>query len=188
MVKIVSIKGNMADVLFEPLTAGYTAEKHLEQQGWSINSGVGPDITVANIEVKTRKSKSTSAHTIGSMSIDKIFNSSYYSSNICKKFQKQYRIKYDGVTHHHINDKLFDFSSKEIQAEMEKSWKLNSEKIKEYVNCPTTYLPPMIKHPDAKWYWEKKSSRSYAARIPHAQMKKFEEMASVAKANSSLFE
>lgn len=188
--KIVSINtGNLKDKILIPgSTAGYQVQEHLEDRGWELNHGEGPDLISSGIEVKTRKKSSKSAHTIGSMTIENIVKSSYPDTNIFNKFQKQFRVVYDDYGQI-LNEKLFDFTDPIIQEEMSKSWELNKIELQEYLNKKTNQLPKYVKHKDATFIWEKKpASRSYAARLADGVQKKFESISSSNKARNQIFE
>lgn len=188
--KIVSINtGNLKDKILIPgSTAGYQVQEHLEDRGWDLNYGEGPDLESSGIEVKTRKKTSKSAHTIGSMTIENIVKSSYSNSNIFKKFQKQFRVVYDKYGQV-LNEKVFDFTDPSIQTEMASSWELNKEELRTHLNKETKQLPKYIKHEDAKFIWERKpNSRSYSARLPDGVQKKYESISNTNKTRSQLFD
>jgi hypothetical protein len=188
--KIVSINTkNLKNKILTPgSTAGYQVQEHLEEQGWKLNHGEGPDLKESGIEIKTRKKSSKSAHTIGSMTIENIVTSSYSDSNVSNKFQKQFRVVYDDYGQV-LNQKVFDFTDPYIQSEMSKSWELNKEELRKHLNTETKNLPKYIKHENAIFIWEKKKSgRSYSARLTNGVQQKFESISNTNKTRNELFD
>jgi len=188
--KIVSINtGNLKDKILTPgSTAGYQVQEHLEDCGWNLNHGAGPDLKASGIEIKTRKKSSKSAHTIGSMTIENIVTSSYADSNVFDKFQKQFRVVYDDYGQV-LNQKVFDFTDPHIQDEMSRSWELNKEELREHLDKDTKQLPKYVKHKDATFIWEKKKSgRSYSARLTNGVQQKFESISNTNKTRNELFD
>jgi len=93
--------------------AGRALEDLLEQWGWPINRGAGPDILVFGLEIKTRDEEAVSAQTITSMNIRDILDQDYDQSAVRAKFQQQLRILTCGGR---IRDaEVFDFSGDSVQ-------------------------------------------------------------------------
>lgn len=93
--------------------AGRALEDLLEQWGWPINRGQGPDILMFGLEVKTRDLGATSAQTVASMDIWDILNQIYDDSVVKQKFQQHLKIfTRSGV----IQDAgIFDFGGDSVQ-------------------------------------------------------------------------
>jgi hypothetical protein len=93
--------------------AGKFVENLLIAKGLPLQKGVGADLRLYGLEVKTRDLDSTSAQTIGTMHPDLIKNTAYTDSLIKEKFQQQYRVyTKDQII---VEDRIVDFSNPTIQ-------------------------------------------------------------------------
>lgn len=152
--------------------AGRAVETILENMGYPINRGAGPDILDYDLEIKTRKESATSAQSITSMTPTDIVNTPYYDSPVYRKFRQQYRIKTndnDVI----ISAKVYDFDQPQIQDLIEEAYEHARNIIKQ---DPTITYTPYSGH----WgYFEKtkKDSESLDFRLTNDQMKKLEAMA-----------
>lgn len=100
--------------------AGRAAEDLLEQLGFSINRGHGPDIIQLGVEVKTRDVDATSPQTIADMHPDDIMTTPYRQSHVFEKFQQQLRIyTRDDII---ISAEIYDFSMPAIQTLIEDAY------------------------------------------------------------------
>jgi homoserine dehydrogenase len=152
--------------------AGRALEKILESAGIKINRGAGPDILIWGIEVKTRKKSATSPQTIASMSPDDIISTSYYRSNVYKKFQQQLRIKTDD-NDVIIEADLYDFDQPQIQQLIAEAYEHGRKLISQNKN---------IKYTPYEGYWgyfeqTKPGSDCYDFRVSDSAMESLERMA-----------
>lgn len=100
-------------------TVGYWAEDKLKELGHVHNPGKGvdfPEFGTKGIECKTRNEKSTSAHTVGAMSLNELRKYPNWDSSPLKdKIQDQLRIKFDKENRVVTESRVVDFSDSEIQ-------------------------------------------------------------------------
>jgi len=160
---------------------GNWAQQELKNNGYELNTGKGPDSPSMGVEYKTRKLKSTSAHTIGSMTIQDIKNIEYEDSTVREKLLSQYRIHYDDDLGVVTDEGVYDFSDSDIQKKLKHAYELGRQKIingnrDEYIPCGT-------------WgqFEKTNNGKSYVFRIPNGAMKKLETMAKNSKTFNRLF-
>jgi hypothetical protein len=158
---------------------GEYIENILNSNGYPVNKGAGCDINISGVavEVKTRNIDSDAPHTVGSMTYEEICNTPYVQSNICKKFQQQYRVYFkDGEPGHIVKARVCNFTDECIQSQIKKSYEearkilvdnpmyAKSEPwttVKGFTNCPA--------------YFEKtKTGSSWAFRITDLAMRGYE--------------
>jgi hypothetical protein len=170
---------------------GTFVESILDSNGYLVNSGSGCDLNIGgvDVEVKTRNIDSEAAHTIGSMSAEDICNIPYEQSNICKKFQQQYRVYYkDGDPGIIVKAKMCQFTDDSIQSKLKKSYE---EARKIFVESGWIRATPYstIKGFDGcAGYFEKtKTGNSWTFRITHSAMKEFESIDANRKFANELF-
>jgi methyl coenzyme M reductase beta subunit len=149
---------------------GKWIEDQLENNGHIINRGAGVDLTEINVEVKSRKVSSNSAHTIGRMTTKDIINTPYDSSSIKNKIQTQYRVEYDDNCK--VNEsKIYDFSEEWIQELIKLSYESGRAEIAAGLtkNNTATHGVGIFQRDKDKDQWQ--------YRITNAGMKKIKTMA-----------
>lgn len=166
---------------------GAKVESVMEDLGYSLSKINEPDIKEFGVEVKTRSTKSKSAHTVASMSINNVLATSYKQSPIYNKFQTQFRVKHDQTFYEVTNAKIYDFTDSSIQQSIEKSYEAGREIFRSMKEKNIT-VPNYIRGEDCECYWERKIGDTYAFRIPDGVMKKFETISAVTKNFKNLFE
>lgn len=159
------IKGNEGNV-------GKWYEDHLQSKGFRINQGQGIDVPDLNLENKTRKRSSKSAHTTGTMTYDNIINSPYEKSSIREKLQQQNRMEYDDTFNVVTNESVYDFRDPEIQQKIKESYE-NAREILRKQGGPAPGT--VVGGPFGVFEW--RSGNTYAHRIPDAGMKQMKNMA-----------
>lgn len=95
--RVIKIKKGIQTGTFVPAkqhagNIGHWVESELKNNGFNINTGKGVDLPEENIEVKSRKDESNSAHTIGSMTKKDIESNAWNQSTLKPKCQRQYKI------------------------------------------------------------------------------------------------
>lgn len=159
---------------------GQWAEQELKSNGYNVSNSKGVDLPEENIEVKTRKLGSTSAHTIGNITIDSIKTQSWEESHLKEKCQSQYRIEYDNTASVVTESKIYDFTDPFIQEKFKEAYEAGQKLIM------SDYQGKYVRA--SKWgYFERKTDNSYEFRIPHAAMKKFKTASSNSKSFNTLF-
>jgi len=158
---------------------GCYVEEVLNSNGYPVNKGAGCDINISgvDVEVKTRNIDSDAPHTVGSMTYEEICNTPYEQSNVCKKFQQQYRVYFkNGEPGFIVKAKVCQFTDDCIQSQIKKSYEeartilISNPKyanslpwvtVKGFANCPG--------------YFEKtKTGTSWAFRVTDSAMKDYE--------------
>lgn len=104
-------------------------EKLLANNGHFISNGKGVDMPDQNVEIKTRKSNSTSYHTVGSITLEDIINLPYNQTHLFKKLQSQYRVKYNDEFLVVTDASIYDFSDLVIQDKIEKAYEICRKKV-----------------------------------------------------------
>ena len=146
-------------------------ERILIKNGHNISNGPGVDLVDLKTELKTRKSKSTSYHTIGTISIDNIINLSYEETHLYEKMLSQYRVKYDDDLQVVVSEKIYDFSDPMIQHTLKNAYEhargeiINGDRSR-YISCAPVGC------------FEKASTNSYQFRLSNGFMKSIEYIAS----------
>lgn len=161
---------------------GNYIEGCLEDNGYPMNKGKGVDIPDLNLEVKTRKIESKSAHTIGTESIENIKSLGYSETVVYKKFQQQYRVTYSDTDSVVVDSKVVDFSDPLIQKEIKEGYDLIRSEILRgnrgtYITGNTCICAEITK-----------SGRSYRFRVPNGSMKKLLKIASTFGNRNKLFD
>lgn len=165
----------------DPGAIGQWMQRQMSNNGYNINTGAGVDLPDFDLEMKTRNINSTSAHTIGSMTVNDIISTSYKDTLICKKSQRQYRVKYDDNTSTVVDEKVYDFSDPYIQDRIEESYNIARNKI---INGDRG---DYIKGGDYG-YFEKQTDNSYQYRVSNKAMKNIETMSSNSVTVKKFFE
>jgi hypothetical protein len=160
---------------------GQWAQDQLIENGYNINTGVGPDLAEMGVEVKTRKIESSSPHTVGSMRIQDIILTPYDQSNICDKFQKQYRVHYSDEGQVVTEERLYDLTDEYIQSKIRAAYEAGRKTIAR--NEEFGYHPPYVKGTSWGNFEIVESCTGYSFRIPHGAMKKIE----TASKNAGIF-
>ena len=160
---------------------GKYVEGCLEDNGYPMNEGKGVDIPDLNLEVKTRKIESTSAHTIGTESIKNIKILGYSETVVYEKFQQQYRVTYSDTDSVVVDSKIVDFSDPLIQKEIKEGYDIIRSEILRgnrgtYITGNTCVCAEITK-----------SGNSYRFRVPNGAMKKLLKIASTFGIRRKLF-
>lgn len=143
---------------------GRFIESELQQHGHIVNKGKGVDLPEEELEVKTRKTESTSAHTIGSMTSENIKSTKWKDTDLKKKCQRQYRVSYSDEESVVKEGQIYDLTDPYIQEKFEEAYEAGRKLIIE--GADGNYIR------GSKWgYFEKQTDNSYQYRIPHSSMK-----------------
>lgn len=191
MIKITKIKKGIAVGTEIPDrqqygNVGQWAENQLIENGYEINVGVGPDLAKFGVEVKTRKIESVSPHTVGSMTIQDIICTPYEQSNICNKFQTQYRVHYSDEGQVVTKEQIYDLTDECIQSKIREAYEIGRETITR--NEKIGYHPSYVKATSWGNFEIVESGQGYSFRIPHGAMKKIETISENTKVFHNLFE
>lgn len=154
---------------------GHLIEDVMSDAGYPMAKQATVDIPKLAIEVKSRTAEATSAHAIGSMTIQDIINTEYKSSPIKEKFQRQFRVTHSDTFREVVSAKIYDFSDPYIQQLIEKGYESGRAIFKQLRQDNASY-PNYIRGEDTDFYWEKKEGNSYAFRLSNSAMKKYEQM------------
>jgi hypothetical protein len=165
---------------------GQWAQDQLTEHGYRINTGAGPDLVEFGVEVKTRKIESSSPHTVGSMRIEDIIQTPYDQSNICDKFQKQYRVHYSDEGQVVTGEHLYDLTDDYIQTKIREAYETGRKTIAR--NESFGYHPPYVKGTSWGNFEIVESCTGYSFRIPNGAMKKIETASKNADMFKTLFE
>ena len=160
---------------------GYWVQEQLEEHGYKINTGSGPDLLEYGVEVKSRKIESSSPHTVGSSRIEDIIVTPYDQSVIKDKFQTQYRVKYSDEGQVVTEEGIYDLTDEYIQDRVREAYEAGRKKIAQ--NELNGYHPPYVKGTEWGNFEITDSCGSYRFRIPDHAMKKIEKISR----NSGLF-
>ena len=163
---------------------GRLVEQVLEEVGYKLNKGAGPDLPQWEVEIKSTVWPTHSARSIGLMSFDDIVNTSYENSLIYKKLQQQFVVKHCRTTMVITEAKMYDFRDSEIQAKFKDAYESTRSILATY---QPGHYPKEVKVKDKSGYWEHKNSNSFQFRIQPAAMKKIEQHVDAEKARSILF-
>jgi hypothetical protein len=143
---------------------GRFIEKGLAKNGHNVNTGKGIDLPEENLEVKSRKTESTSAHTIGSITREHIKTTPWHDTDLKAKCQRQYRVSYSDNESVIKEAKIYDLTDPYIQEKFEEGYEAGRKLIIE--GNEGDYIR------GSKWgYFEKQTDNSYQYRIPHSSMK-----------------
>lgn len=165
---------------------GYWIQEQLEDRGYKINTGVGPDLLEYGVEVKSRKIESSSPHTVGSMRIEDIIITPYDQSTIKDKFQTQYRVKYSDEGQVVTEESIYDLSNDYIQNRVREAYETGRKKISQ--NEINGYHPPYVKGTEWGNFEITDSCGSYRFRIPDHSMRKIEKISKNSELFGNLFE
>ena len=149
---------------------GRWIEDRLEDLGFTINRGYGPDLLQMGVEVKSRLESSTSGHTMASMHPDDILTTDWEHSNIFAKSQSQYRVYYNDDSIVTVAE-IFDFTDPDIQALLKESY---NEGRKLFPNAANGIN--YFRGEDCIGYFEGQESGYYQFRLTDAGMKRIERM------------
>lgn len=87
-----------------------------------IDQGVGPDIRIYDLEIKSRDIDSKADHTIGTLTLGSALTSVYDQTHLKDKMQQQLRVKTkDNVI---VQADVYDFSRRDIQDLIRNSFKI----------------------------------------------------------------
>jgi hypothetical protein len=184
--KVIKIKkgiepGTVVPVKQNGGNVGHWAEHELKCKGYNVSNAKGVDLPEENVEIKTRKYGSNSAHTIGNITIDGIKTQSWDDSHLKEKCQSQYRIEYNDVDSVITESKIYDFTDPYIQEKFKEAYEAGQKLI--IGGNDGLYVR------GSKWgYFERKTDNSYEFRIPNAAMKKFKTASSNSKTFNTLFD
>jgi len=143
---------------------GRFVESKLEQVGHNVNKGKGIDLPEEELEVKSRKKKSKSAHSIGSITIDEIKSTAWDNTNLKQKCQRQFRISYDDVKSVISEAKIYDLTDNYIQEKLKEGYESGRKMIIE--GNRNDYIR------SSKWTcFQRQTDNSYQFRIPDSAMK-----------------
>jgi hypothetical protein len=159
---------------------GHWTESKLKADGFKINTGKGVDLPEENLEVKSRKDESNSAHTIGKMTKKDIKSNTWHQSTLKSKCQRQYRVTYSDVDSVVTSSGIYDFTDPYIQEKFEEAYEQGRQLIQAGNEEP--YLR------NSQWGYFEKKKNSYEFRIPHAAMKKIITASSNSKTFNDLFD
>lgn len=151
--------------------AGRYIEYLLEQLGFIINRGHGPDILVFGLEVKTRDLDATSPQTVADMQVEDIIDTPYEQSHVHAKFQQQLRVYIKNQII--VSAEIYDFSKSRIQKEIKAAYEHAREQL-----IKEPWLPATSCKGKYYGYFEKcVGKQSYSFRLSDSQMTKLENMA-----------
>ena len=164
---------------------GHLVEDVMTEVGYPIDRQATVDLPDLKVEVKTRTAEATSAHAVGSMTVNDIIATPYQSSTVKEKFQQQYRVTHSGTFREVTSAKIYDFSDTYIQGLVERDYEAGRAIFAEIQKNGSSY-PKYVRGANTDFYWEKKDGNSYAFRASDSAMKGFEGMAT--STFNSLFE
>ena len=143
---------------------GQQIQKDLANAGHKLNTGKGVDLPEEGLEVKTRKEESTSAHTIGSITVGQIKKKSWSETGLKEKCQRQFRVSYSDTESVIKEAKIYDFTDPYIQEKLKEGYEEGRKLIQK------GHTGDYIR--GSKWgYFERQTKNSYQYRIPHSAMK-----------------
>ena len=149
---------------------GRWIEDRLEELGYTINRGYGPDLLQMGVEVKSRLESSTSGHTMAAMHPDDILATDWEDSNIFDKSQLQYRVYYDDDSIVTVAE-IFDFTDPDIQTLLKESY---NEGRKLFPNSANGHN--YFRGDECVGYFEGQENGYYQFRLTDAGMKRIERM------------
>jgi hypothetical protein len=150
---------------------GRITDAVMEQEGYALNYGKGPDIPKFGIEKKTKGSQSKSSYSIGSMTYDDIKKYPYDESPLKAKLQSEFIVKHDQIFMEITDAKIYDYSKDCIQEIVRYAYNSAREKLNKGANY--------VRGTGAWGYLEyKENSNSWVFRIPVHNMKKLMAMSS----------
>jgi hypothetical protein len=133
-----------------------------------MQSGAGPDIKEAGVEVKSRQIHSTAAHTQCSILRADIIKTPYKDSIFCEKLQKQLKIKINSGIGFITEERIYDFSNKDIQDQIEDGYEACRARVAaghtDTISCGWVQM-------------EQLPNDSFKTRITNAGMKSMENIA-----------
>lgn len=164
---------------------GHLVEDVMAEVGYPIDRRATVDLPDLKVEVKTRTAEATSAHAIGSMTVNDIINTSYQTSPVKDKFQQQFRVTHSSTFREVTSAKIYDFSDTYIQGLVERDYEAGRAIFANLQKNGNSY-PKYVRGANTDFYWEKKDCNSYAFRASDSAMKSYEAMAT--STFNSLFE
>lgn len=155
----------------DPGAVGKHIEDMIEHWGYPVNRREGCDLSVFDVEVKTRCSAATSAQTVGGMTIDNIKSTLYEDSTICPKIQRQFKVKWDRDFRTVTEAGIMDYSKPEVQKKIKSAYETGRQEIING-NIATGYARGV-----GEWaYFEEQPGGSWQFRIPNKRMDDLEGM------------
>jgi hypothetical protein len=143
---------------------GRLIEFKLKQAGYNVNSRQGLDLPDENLEIKSRKEESTSAHTIGEMLIENIISTPWDQTLLKEKCQRQYRVSYSDDYSVIKEAEIYDFTTEYLQDKFREAYEEGRKLISK--GKRSGYIR------GSRWgYFEMHRENSYQFRIPHSAMK-----------------
>jgi len=170
---------------------GKIAETHLQNCGFTVHPGSVIDLVEYQLEVKTRKSSSNAAHTVGTMTHNNILTHTWDMTSFKQKLQSQYRITIDVDMEEVSEAVVVHFGDDiDIQHDLATAYEEAREVLRNYYKEHGTICTDarIKKHKNSPAFLEYKDGNSYAFRITDAAMKKYIMMANRAESMRSLFE
>jgi|LakMenE18May11ns_1017448.scaffolds.fasta_scaffold9872652_4 hypothetical protein len=170
---------------------GREIENELRRQGFNVRSDSVIDMPDLLLEIKTRKSSSSAAHTVGTMTHTNILANSWDKTSFKQKLQSQYRVIIDVETGKVGKAAVVHFhDDPDLQNELRKAYEdARSILHDHYFQTGTILESCSIKSSkNSPAFLEYKDGNSYAFRITDCGMKRFIQMAGTAPVFNSLFE
>ena len=164
--------------------AGRRLENLVENWGLPVNRGVGCDIEILGLELKSRDLDATSAQNVATMTPRQVVDTDYEDSVVFEKFQQQLRV----FTRKHIvvAADIYDFSQEGIQDLIKNAYETGRGKIAQHWHIDPEQMPAYV-YGSEYGYWERiGGGRSYTFRINPGAYDTLERMAKSTFAN--LFE
>lgn len=173
--KITKIKLNLlgVDLPEDHAIRGKALEDYLANHGMPVSSESGPDYPEFDLELKSKDTESTSANSVGSMTIEDIIKTPYELSCISAKLKSQWRVKVtSGIV---VDSDVYDFSATFIQEILKEAYEAARQKI---INGDRGSFVYGTRY----GYFERKTKRgvwsnSYMFRITTSAMDNLESMA-----------
>lgn len=194
-IRIKEVKVDFGDLYFPDAkdcndgSIGRAIEQELIKQGFNVSNGV-IDLPDYNLEVKTRKSSSKSAHTVGTMTHDDILNTPWEETTFKQKLQNQLRVTIDVDSGKVSSQDVIHLEDDEdIQKELKAAYESAQKKLLDhYTQTGEILEESYIKGKDGEAFFEYKEGNSYAFRITDSGMKRYVNMAKTAPSFNNLFE
>ena len=168
---------------------GKWAERELIQNNWPLVGGVGVDIPILGVEVKTRTVGTNARLTVGTMTVAAIGSTAWWFTNICEKLQNMYVIYYDRKLSRVTGNYMVNLEGSALQDKFRKAYekgaKIISHQEASGIHAPVTcgdygYFEPR--------YVGGVFNGSYAFRIPVKGWQMVENEALSRKSYENIFE
>lgn len=162
---------------------GKYIETLYEEAGFEVNKGLGADFEDAEIDIKSRKLESRSAHTITTCTEDHIIARNYQDSNVCPKVQRWDQPVYSESYNEIVKHENYDFRDNYIQGIIQEGY----EDCRSQIASGTT--DNYIRSQNGYVICERTSRKDnlWQVRFPHSAMKKLKGMSKQVSHNN-LFE